>query len=101
MLRVSGKIVPFLQTVFVVVCSTARFATVETSSNTRLYSSMKIEREECLGYCFIAIQKENALSLNFAIHGLLPSIDIVSVSRKTIDQELVLSTGLHRLSVKR
>ena len=101
MLRVSRMFVPFLQTAFVIVCSTARFATFETSGDACLYSTVKIEREECLRYRFVAIQEENALGLNFAIHGFLPSIDIVSVSRKTIDQEMIFTTGLHCLLEKR
>lgn len=49
---------------------------------------------------FITIEEENALDIHFVVHRLFPTLDVIFIARKSIDEEMFFATLGHGLKVR-
>lgn len=92
--------VPFLETVFVIIGTSTSFATFQTSSNASLNTKPKHWSNQTneTTDLFVAIKEEHTLNINFSIHGLFPSVNVIFITRKSIDEKILFASFLHCLN---
>ena len=94
---------PFLQTLGIIVRSAASFASFEAPFDTRLREETVIivnQSQKRHLYLLVTVEEKNASNMNFAMHRCFPSVDVVFISRKPVDEEVLLAATVHRLNGK-